>query len=251
MTTFEDYFSQQSSEYARYRPHYPDDLFAYLASIAPARRLAWDCGTGSGQAAADLARYFERVYATDASQEQIANAAPHARIDYRVEPAESPSLEPGSVDLVTVANAVHWFDLPEFYATVKRVAAAGGILAVWMYNLPVIDPAIELVLYHYYKEMLAGFWPDRFHYLDERYQTLPFPFSELEPPQFEARAEWDLAQLAGFLESWSAAQRYRAAHKHNPISVIWPELNERWGNRDRRRSIRWPLSLRVGRVSDR
>lgn len=249
MKSFEDHFSAQSEEYARYRPRYPDELFAYLASLAPGRRLAWDCGTGSGQAAVDLARRFDRVVATDASPDQIAHAATHARIEYRVEPAEEAGLEPGSVDLVTVANAAHWFDLPKFYQVVRRVAAVDGILAVWMYHLPVIDPAIDRILFRYYKEVLGDYWPERIHYLDERYRTLPFPFIELDPPQFEARAEWDLHQLTGFLESWSAAQRYRAEHKHNATRVVWPELLESWGDAQRRRPIQWPLYLRVGRVS--
>jgi hypothetical protein len=247
-TSFEDHFSEKASTYALYRPHYPPELFTYLASLAPGRRLAWDCGTGNGQAARELVNLFDRVIATDASAEQLSNAFPHERIIYRVEPAEDVSLETRSVDLITVATAVHWFELRHFYQTVRRVSVAGGILAVWAYHLPVIEPAIEQVLFRFYREVLAGYWPERFHYVAERYQTLPFPFEKLRPPEFQMKAEWDLYQLAGFMDSWSGSQRYRAAQDQLPSRLIWPELLEAWGDPDRRRMIRWPLYLRVGQV---
>src|SRR5512142_92857 len=161
MTNFEDHFSSYARDYARYRPQYPPELFAYLASISPGRHLAWDCGTGNGQAAWELAKHFDRVYATDASADQIAQALPHERIEYRVERAENVSLADASVDLVTVAIAVHWFDLELFYQVVRRVARPGGLLAVWMYHVPVIDPAIDPILEHYYTDILTGYWPER------------------------------------------------------------------------------------------
>lgn len=248
MTNFEDHFSKHAGEYARYRPHYPSALFTYLASAAPGLRLAWDCATGNGQAARELVRHFDRVVATDASSEQTARALPHERIDYRVERAEEPSLKSGSVDLVTVGIAVHWFDLQRFYEAVRRVAVAGGILAVWTYHLPVIELSIDRIVTRYYAEVLAGYWPERIRYLDERYRTLPFPFDELEPPRFEIRADWDLEELAGFLDSWSATRRYQAEHRRHPLRLIWPQLEGEWGEPGRRRTIRWPLYLRVGRV---
>jgi SAM-dependent methyltransferase len=249
MTSFQDHFSEQAGEYARYRPHYPGKLFAYLASVSPGRQLAWDCGTGNGQAARGLVRYFSRVVATDASAEQVALAVAHARIDYRVERAEEVSIEAHSVDLVTVAIAVHWFDLEQFYRAVRRVAADNGVLAVWTYHLPVIEPGIDRILAHYYRVVLAGYWPEQMRYLDERYATLPFPFDPLLPPEFSMRANWDLAHLSGFLESWSATRKYLQANGRHPLSVIWAELVDAWGDPSQRRTIRWPLYLKVGRVS--
>lgn len=246
--SFEDHFSEKAGAYALYRPRYPGELFAYLASQAPGLRLAWDCGTGNGQAARELVHYFDQVIATDASAEQLANALSHERITYRVEPAEDVSLETRSVDLITVATAVHWFDLRRFYQTVRRVSVAGGILAVWSYHLPVIEPLIEQVLFRLYREVLTGYWPERFHYVDEQYKTLPFPFEKLRPPEFNMQAEWDLYQLAGFIDSWSGSQRYRTALGQLPSRIIWPELLEAWGDPDMRRVIRWPLYLRVGQV---
>lgn len=248
MSSFEDHFSKQAGVYAQFRPQYPGLLFDYLASISPDRSLAWDCGTGNGQAARELAGRFERVYATDASADQIAQAAPHERIEYRVERAEAVSLEPGSVDLVTVAMAVHWFDLQPFYQVVRRVAKPDGILAVWMYNLLEVDPSIDRILQHYFEDVVDGYWPERFHFIKEGYRTLPFPFEELTPPDFELRLEWDLDHLIGFLDSWSATQRYLKERGQHPLELIWQDLSGAWGEPSQRRPTRWPIYMRVGRV---
>ena len=248
MLSFEDHFSEYAREYAKNRPHYPGELFEYLASIAPSRKLAWDCGTGNGQAAQALARHFERVVATDASQDQIAQTVAHERIDYRVERAEDVSLEDHSVDLITVATAVHWFDLEPFYQVVRRVGRPDGVLAVWTYHSAVINASIDPILEYYYADVLAGYWPERFHFLADRYQTLPFPFEEYHPPKFEMRAGWELGQLVGFLDSWSATRRYQKERGQNPINMIWQNLSELWGEPGQLRTIRWPLYLRVGRI---
>lgn len=248
MTSFEDHFSQQAREYARYRPQYPRELFVYLASISPRHQLAWDCGTGNGQAARELARYFDCVIATDASADQIAQAVAHERIDYRVGRADEVIFEPGSVDLVSAAMAIHWFDLEQFYQVVRQAVRPDGILAAWMYHLPEIDPAIDPILKHFYADVLAGYWPELFHFIDERYRTLPFPFEEVKPPEFEIQTKWELDQLVGFLDSWSATRRYQNERGQHPVSIIWQELSEKWGEPIQRRTIRWPLYLRVGRI---
>lgn len=247
MTDFEDHFSLQAGDYARYRPRYPRELFTYLGSIAPGRRLAWDCGTGNGQAALELVQDFKRVIATDASPEQLSHAVPHERIEYRLEAAENVNLSPGSVDLVTVAVAVHWFDLDRFYPAVKRVLAPQGVLAVWTYHLPLIEPSIDEVVERYYRVVLADYWPARIQYLEDRYRSLPFPFDELTSPDFEMQAGWDLIHLGGFLSSWSATQRYQAERGRHPLDLVWPELKQAWGAPDEQRRVRWPLYLRIGR----
>src|SRR5574339_1232447 len=152
LSSFEDHFSGHSDQYAQSRPHYPDEIYAYLASIAPGRSLAWDCGTGNGQAAMGLARYFDRVYATDASAEQILYAHSHDKVEYHVAPAEHVSLEDSSVDLVTVAVAIHWFNFDEFYREVKRVLEPNGVLAAWTYSLTEISPEIDPLIHKYYGE---------------------------------------------------------------------------------------------------
>jgi len=247
MDRFEDHFSKIAREYSRYRPGYPAELFAYLASVSPQRRLAWDCGTGNGQAAVALARHFERVIATDPSSEQLAQALPHPEVEYRHERAETSSLDSECAGLATVALAVHWFDLDSFYREVRRVLAAGGVLAVWCYHLPSIHPEIDRIVNGYYADVLAGFWPERIRYVHEHYQTLPFPFQELKPPDFEMQADWNLEQFLGFVGSWSATRKYEAARGRNPLSLIWDDLSGAWGSPDRKVHIRWPVYLRVGR----
>jgi SAM-dependent methyltransferase len=244
---FEDHFSTHSRQYAQARPTYPNEIYAYLASLAPARSLAWDCGTGNGQAAIGLANYFDRVYATDASAEQLAHAYPHPRVEYHAEPAEHVSLDNSSVDLITVAVAIHWFDFDEFYREVMRVLRPGGVLAAWTYNSVEISPEIDALIWHYYRDIVGEYWPERIRYLEERYETLPFPFEEIEPPAFAMEIEWNLLQLAGFLDSWSATQRYKAQRGDHPLERLWPELLADWGDENTARLIRWPLHFRIGR----
>ena len=246
-SNFEDHFSKQSQTYAQYRPHYPDEIYAYLASITPGHSLAWDCGTGNGQAAVGLAKYFDNVHATDASAEQVSRAYPHPNVQYRVEPAEQVSLSDSSVDLVTVAVAIHWFNFDEFYREVKRVLKQDGILAAWTYNLTEISPQIDALTRHYYFTVLNGFWPERIRYLEEGYKTIPFPFDEIHHPAFAMQANWTLDQFAGFLNSWSATQRYKEQNGQHPLEIIWKELSAAWGNENDQRSIRWPLHFRIGK----
>ncbi len=250
MDHFEDHFSQKARDYARYRPGYPVELFAYLASLAPHHRLAWDCGTGSGQAAVALVDYFDGVIATDPSADLLAQAAHHPRIEYRLERAEEPSLEAGSVGLATAALAVHWFDLDRFYDQVRRVLSPGGTLAVWCYHFPVITPAVDRIVERYYHEVVSRYWPERFSYLEEHYRTLPFPFDEISPPRFEMQAEWDLAQFMGYVDSWSATRRFEAARGYHPLKEVWAELAEAWGEPTRRAKVRWEVYMRVGKMTD-
>jgi len=244
-TPFEDHFSKQSQLYAQHRPTYPEEIYAYLASIAPGHALAWDCGTGNGQAAVGLAKYFDRVYATDASAEQIARAQPCENVEYHVEPAEQVSLADSCADLVTVAVAVHWFDFDKFYGEVRRVLKQEGILAVWTYSLTEISPDIDALVSQYYYDVLNGFWPERIHYLEEKYETLPFPFEELKPPAFAMERHWELEEYAGFLDSWSATQRYREQKGQHPLELIWDQFSTAWGSAPRR--VRWSLYFRIGK----
>jgi SAM-dependent methyltransferase len=244
---FEDHFSGHSEKYAQSRPRYPDEVYAYLASIAPGRSLAWDCGTGSGQAAIGLAKHFDNIYATDASAEQISHAYPYENVEYHAEPAEHVSLRDSSVDLVTVAVAIHWFNFDEFYREVKRVLKPDGILAAWTYNSVEISPEIDSLVWHYYRDIVGPYWPERIHYIEERYKTLPFPFEEILPPSFNMKIRWNLIQLAGFLDSWSATQRYKVQKGQHPLELIWDKLAAAWGDEKETRLVRWPLHFRIGR----
>ncbi|HET7675687.1 MAG TPA: class I SAM-dependent methyltransferase [Gammaproteobacteria bacterium] len=245
---FKDHFSGHAALYTRYRPTYPDALYAFLARLAPANDCAWDCATGNGQAARGLARHFRRVIATDASAEQIANAQPDARVEYRVAPARGSSLDNHSVALVTVAQALHWFDVEQFYAEVRRVLAPRGIVAVWSYALMKISPAIDAVVLHLYGPITGAYWPPERRHTENGYADLPFPFEPVQAPAFAMTADWDFAQLAGYLRTWSGVQRYLKATGRNPVGEVEAELRQAWGDADAKRRIEWPLTLKVGRA---
>jgi SAM-dependent methyltransferase len=243
--TFKDHFSKQAADYAKFRPGYPQELFAYLGRIAPSRELAWDCGTGNGQAAVALASVFDHVIATDASEEQISKAKPHERVDYRVAPAENSAIKSGTIDLIMVAQALHWFDLDRFYAEARRVLKPNGILAASAYNLLQIEPAIDEVVNRYYSEVVGPFWPPE-RELVEHFADLPFPFHKLDPPKFEMTAQWNLNHLVGYLGTWSATQRFMAARGGDPLEQITDELRSVWGDPEEARKVVWPLILHVG-----
>lgn len=246
---FRDYFSSQSKEYAQHRPGYPESMFDYLASLAPGRELAWDCGTGNGQAALALTNNFRRVVATDASAAQIENAFPHERVTYRVEQAENTTIPSHTVDLITVGTAVHWFDFDAFYTEVRRVGKRDSILAVWTYHFPVIEPEIDRWLENFYWVTLEGYWPEQIRFLEQRYQTLPFPFEEIQPPMFEMEAEWDLSDLTGFITSWSAVRKLIEAQGETLFEEQVEKLEAIWGKNSKKLEIRWPLHFRIGKVA--
>lgn len=245
---FEDHYSGHADAYARHRPHYPDELFAWLTSVSPGRKLAWDAGTGSGQVAVALARNFERVIATDASSEQLARAIPHERVEYRHEPAGSASLDDASVDLITAGAAAHWFDLDAFNREVLRVGRKGAVVALFSYGPRDFADLVGPVVHRFQEEILGDYWPERIQYVHERYATLPFPFEEIAAPEFEMSAEWNLAEFIAFLETWSASQRYFLERGTRATAEIEPELARMWGNPASRRLLRCPIFVRVGRV---
>jgi SAM-dependent methyltransferase len=243
--SFKDHFSKQAAAYAKFRPQYPLELFEYLGGIAPRRKLAWDCATGNGQAAVALASVFERVIATDASEAQITNAEAHSRVEYRVALAENSGIESGTIDLVMVAQALHWFDLDRFYAEARRTLKPNGVLATSAYLFAQIEPAIDAVVNQYYSEVVGPFWPPE-RALIEKFEQLPFPFPEIETPSFEMITQWNLEHLAGYLRSWSASQRYIAEKNRDPLKEIEQELGRAWGDSEQLRGVVWPLTLRVG-----
>ncbi len=243
--TFQDHFSTQAADYAQHRPTYPAELYAYLASVAPAQQHVLDVATGNGQAAHGLAAHFAHVTATDASAAQIAQAVPHPRIRYAVAPAERSGCPPGTVDLVTVAQALHWFDTDAFYDEVLR---PGGILAAWTYSFLRINPALDALLDAYYREVVGPFWPPERAHVEAGYTTLTFPLDELPAPTFRMTRTWQLADLLGYLRTWSARKRYREAHGTDPILQVAPQLTAAWGEATTPRTVHWTLPLRLGRA---
>ena len=246
--TFKDHFSRQAAAYTRFRPSYPQELFAWLASVTPNQELAWDCGCGNGQAAVGLASYFRRIIATDASNQQIEHAVPHERVDYRVAPAEASGIPPASVDLIVVAQALHWFDFARFYDEVRRVARPPAVIAAITYGELRCGGGMDSLLDRFYSGIVGPYWPKERRYVDEGYRTIPFPFPEISAPTFELAAEWTLQHLVGYLGTWSAVKEYRLVRGGDPLALIQQELLAGWGDPARVRQIRWPLHLRVGRV---
>ncbi len=243
---FADHFSGVAAAYARFRPRYPEGLFDWLAQVAPGRRLAWDCATGNGQAAAGLAAHFARVVATDAAAAQIEAAAPLPRVEYRVAPAEASGLPGGGCDLVTVAQALHWFDRPAFFAEARRVLAPGGVVAIWGYQrLRTGDAALDGDLDRFHDEVVGPYWPPGRELIEYGYRGIDFPFEELTTPDFAIEASLSLDALAGYFGSWSATARYRRAVGSDPVPEFVAPLAAAWGAE---RAVRWPLALRAGRI---
>ncbi len=245
---FKDHFSEVAAAYAAHRPSYPAALGDFLAGLAPARQLAWDAGCGSGQLSVLLAGRFERVIATDASQDQIARAVPHPRVEYRRVPAEASGLADGVADLATAAQAAHWFDLAAYYAEVRRVVRAGGIVALISYGVVTAGADLDAIIQPFYRDVLASHWPRERRHVDAGYRTLPFPFGEVAAPQLEIRLDWRLEDLVGYVGTWSAVWALERAEGRGPFATFRRALAEVWGSPGTVRSVRWPLALRVGRV---
>lgn len=237
--TFKDHFSQHANVYSRYRPSYPWAMFRWLAAQLDSVDTVWDCATGNGQAAHDWAHVARRVIATDASANQIHSAVGHPRITFRCASAEHSGLDDHSVDIVSVAQALHWFDQPAFYTEARRVLRPGGILAVWTYRLCRVSAAIDPILRTLAWETLDSYWPPERDHVENEYRGILPNWQPLATPRFDVRADWTLEQLLGYLSSWSSVQRCRRMTGHDPLAELHEPLRQLWG--DGRRMVSWPL----------
>ncbi len=242
---FSDHFSSQAADYARYRPTYPPALIAALAQAAPARALAIDVGAGNGQCALALARHFEQVIATEPSAAQLANAIAHPRVEYRCESAEKISLAAGSADLLTAAQAAHWFDWPVFVDEAQRVLRPDGVLAIWTYGVFEVSPRVDALVQDFYRDVVGPYWPRERSLVEEGYRSLAFPFQPLDLPAPVLELQWSAADGLAYLSTWSSVQRYRVRRGQDPLAALAPVLSAVWGAGQR--CVRWPLSLRAGR----
>lgn len=245
--SFADHFSAVAPAYARHRPHYSPSWFAHLASLCQRHDSAWDCATGTGQAALGLVPYFQQVIASDASAQQVAQATAHPQIDYRVLTAEATDLGDRSVDLITVAQAYHWFDPERFFSEVRRVARAGAVIALWGYGLSQVNPDVDAVMQQLYADWLGTYWPPERWHVHHGYRTLPFPFPQMPFPEAMMTAEWSIEDLLAYLRTWSGVQRYQAAQGEDPVALLEPEFRRAWGD-FQRQSVRWPLFGYLGRI---
>ncbi|WP_369805409.1 methyltransferase domain-containing protein [Sphingobium sp. EM0848] len=248
MTNFKDHFSEGSAGYATHRPTYPMRLIDELAAISPGHGFALDCGCGNGQLSVLLAERFDRVEATDASAAQIAEAQPHPHVHYRTALAEQSGLPDAGVDLITVAQAAHWLDLDAFYAEARRVARPNAVLALITYGLWHVEGDVDPIVQHFYKKVIAPYWPPERRHVEEGYRNLPFPFREITLPPMTIEVAWRLEDVIGYVRTWSAVRAARKALGRTPVESFALNLGEAWGDPDVPRQIIWPLSLRAGRI---
>jgi ubiquinone/menaquinone biosynthesis C-methylase UbiE len=241
-----DNFSHQADKYLLYRPSYPAEIFSFLIAQLRDTKTAWDCGTGNGQVAVELAKYFDVVYATDISAQQIENAIDKQNIIYSVQPAETTNSADNTFDLITVAQAIHWFDFEKFYGEVKRVAKPQAIVAVIGYGLIKTFDEADAIIEGFYFNTVGKFWDAERKYIDDNYRTIPFPFQEIETPKFSNELYWNFEHLIGYLGTWSAVKHYIKAKGENPINLIEEKLKQCWGNETRK--VRFDILLRVGKI---
>ncbi len=249
--SFKDHFSKQSDLYVQYRPQYPVELFSFLASLTPEHQTAWDCGTGNGQAATGLTPYFQKIIATDPSESQIKNSLSHPKIIYRTEPAESTSIPSHSIDLVTIAQALHWFHFEEFYQEVRRVLKKEGIIATWCYRLPSFSKEMDEAILFFHSDTLGDYWLAENRMVEQKYATIPFPFETIEAPIFYIRKKLSFHGLIGHIRSWSALQKFMRENNEDPVPAFEKELLKIWGDPEEEKSASWKLTLKVGRNKEK
>jgi ubiquinone/menaquinone biosynthesis C-methylase UbiE len=257
-----DLFSSQSKEYASSRPTYPRALFKFIVSLVDEKNLAWDCATGNGQAALVLADYFKQVIASDISARQLENAQQKSNIKYQIFRAEDTPLKDNSVDLITIAQALHWFDFDRFYSEARRVlrktkdgktaVGGGGIIAAWAYGLHTISPEVDKVTHQLYEDILGDeYWSPERKYVEDRYETIPFPFEQIPAPEFQIQLSWNLSELKNYYRSWSSVQKFIKKNKYDPVSEVSSSLEYGWRGKNQvneKRKVVWPLYVKIGKL---
>ncbi len=241
-----DNFSKQAVDYSKFRPQYPMEMIGYIISFVKNNLVALDVATGNGQVAHKISPYFDKVYATDISQKQLDNAIQAGNIIYSRESAENTSFEDRKFDLVVVAQAIHWFDFEKFYEEIYRILKPDGIFAVLGYGLFSTNPESDKILNNFYYNIVGSYWDAERRYLDENYETIPFPFEELPTKKFENKFIWTFEALIGYLQTWSSVQHYILKNNENPIDLIYDELKIAWQENDQK--VTFPLLLRIGKL---
>jgi ubiquinone/menaquinone biosynthesis C-methylase UbiE len=243
-----DLFSKQASLYAKYRPGYPKQLIEYVLSFVDPRETAWDCATGNGQAAILLSPYFKKIFATDISEKQISHAVPDPSIEYSLTNGEKTSFADNSFDLITVAQAYHWFHFESFYKEATRVGRPGAIVAVWGYGLlNTDDVGLSKWIRHFYSDIVGKYWDSERRYVDEEYKTVPFYFNELPSKRFQTDVEWNLADFIGYLNTWSSLQHFIKSNNYNPVDKLEEEIKSFW-KKDQNKLFSFPIFMRIGKI---
>lgn len=241
-----DLFTNQAEKYSKYRPAYPPELFQYILKFVAEKNTAWDCATGNGQSALGLAPHFKKVIATDISEKQLSFAEQHPNIQYQVCAAEQTDFPGNSFELVTVAQAYHWFRFKAFENEVRRVAKQDAVIAVWGYNLfSTNDVAIDRLIRKFYIEIVGPYWDAERKYVDDNCHYVPFSFTPLPTKDFFIKLEWTKEELIGYLNSWSSVQHFVNVKKYNPVDDMIEELDLLWKDI---KTVSFPLFLKIGRV---
>ncbi len=243
-----DNFSEKSAQYARYRPSYPKRFFEYLDSLVSTKQLAWDCGTGNGQVAIELAKSYDMVYATDISKSQIKNVFTSSNIEYSIQAVEQTNFKDSIFDIIVVSQAIHWFNFTKFYNKVNRTAKYKALLCVVGYGNISVSKKIDSIIEYIYKEKLESYWDPERRYVDEAYQSIPFPYKEVITPSFKIEKKWDFEHLIGYLNTWSATKHYNKKTKHNIVNDYKNKLKKEWGS-EKTKKITFPVLLRIGKVN--
>jgi len=245
---FKDHFSTASADYAKFRPRYPKELYDFIFSHVKSRHIAWDVATGNGQVAIALAEVFDKVIATDASVNQISHAVPHPKVIYKVSTAENSGVPDGVADLITVGQALHWFDSAKFFSEVKRVATPGCFFAAWGYTIHHVNDEVNKVVYDYYKNIVGPYWPKERADVDNHYQNIRIPLRLVETPTFIMKSKVNMDELLGYLHTWSSTQAYMKDKGQNPLDLIEGDLLKAWGNPEEEKKVVWPVFMKAGYV---
>lgn len=241
-----DNFSSRSEDYSRYRPKYPEEVYEFIKARLNAYEKAWDCGTGNGQVAGEISSFFNKVEATDISSNQVKNAIKRENIHYTIQPAEKTDFPGNYFDLIITGQAIHWFSFDEFYSEVKRCLKPDGLFAVLGYGLFSSNPETNRIIDHFYKKIIGPYWDPERKYLEEDYQSLAFPFSEIETPKFNQKYKWTIDQLLGYLRTWSAVKHFEKANHKDPVLLIEEDIRKAFGNRN---EVIFPILFRLGKLS--
>ncbi len=243
-----DLFSGHAADYAKFRPSYPAELIEYIVSLVPNRQTAWDCATGNGQAAVLLSPFFEKIFATDISQEQVRAAQNRLNITYSVSTEHSTSFDDGSFDLITVAQAYHWFDHQQFIEEASRVAKPEAIIALWGYNVfRCSNLEVSKMVDDFYLNVTDPYWEPERKYLENNYRDLPIPFQELTIDHtFKMTTHWTIEQMEGYLNTWSAIKKFIRVNNFNPVDELINKIRPVWGD-EKTHEFKFPLALRVSK----
>jgi ubiquinone/menaquinone biosynthesis C-methylase UbiE len=241
-----DYFSGHAKVYAAFRPTYPEELYQFIFQHLKQYHTAWDCATGNGQVARYLAGHFDKIYATDISAQQLDQAEKLANVSYSVSKAEQTSFADNQFDLITVGQALHWFQVNDFYKEVNRTLKPEGLIAVWGYALLTIAPEIDKLFMDFYNNKVGPYWDHARKLVENEYRDISFPFAEIASPRFQIKVSWSLEQFAGYLTSWSATQKFIHQHQYNPVDEFIPVVKQFWSEGEEK-SVSFPVFLKLGR----